>query len=293
MKKILIASILIILIGSCSQKKNNNIAGESFDSKKTEIKGENQKDGLYKTFENDDHKYGIMDEKGNIVIEPNYDGLEKRSDFYYLTHTDNKKDNFVWLDVQNKKLIILPKYAEYHLNIKYNIDVLYDNNQKMRVVQNGTKIIIPFISQSIQKFGKYVFANNVETSSVDLFDDALKKIDDHVALKDAILLSDQSKLIVVTDLKDKMGIMNFDLKLVVPFQYSSIIPYAFDDKYFIISKKNIEGKPLFGIMDDTFNIIIPLTYDFIDESDSAEKELDVTEGKSTISVLFTDFIRKK
>ena len=46
-------------------------------------------------------------------------------------------------------------------------------------------------------------------------------------------------------------------------------------------------------MDDKFNIIVPLTYDFIDESDSAEKELDVTEGKSTISVLFTDFIRKK
>lgn len=41
MKKILIASILIISIGSCSQKKNNKIASELSDSKNTQIKGEN------------------------------------------------------------------------------------------------------------------------------------------------------------------------------------------------------------------------------------------------------------
>ena len=186
MKKIFIPVILLISLCSCSQTKDNKITNDISNNSSNSPTQENQAEGVYRTFEDDNHKYGIMNQKGDIVIKPVYDGLEKRSDFYYLTHTDKQKDNFVWLDVQNKKLIILPNYADCHLNINKNMDVLFDNDQKMGVVQNGSKIIIPFIYQSIEKFGLYIFAKRVEESSVDIFDNALKKIDDHVALKDVI-----------------------------------------------------------------------------------------------------------
>ncbi|QDP85347.1 hypothetical protein FNJ88_07130 [Chryseobacterium sp. SNU WT5] len=81
--------------------------------------------------------------------------------------------------------------------------------------------------------------------------------------------------------------------MVITFQYSSTIPYTYSNKYFIISKKTVEGKPIFGIMDDEFRIVVPLTYDFIDESDNAENKLEVTKGKSTSFVLFEDLIKNK
>lgn len=81
--------------------------------------------------------------------------------------------------------------------------------------------------------------------------------------------------------------------MVITFQYSSIIPYTYSNKYFIISKKTGEGKPIFGIMDDEFRIVVPLTYDFIDESDNAENKLEVAKGKSTSFVLFEDLMKNK
>jgi len=298
MKKIVIFSLTIGSLYSCSQKKENTFAEDAtVQNKDTIINGlviNNYKEkGLYKTFKNADNKYGISDAKGNVIVEATYDGLEKRSDFYYMSHNANKQDAIVWLDVQNKKLIVLPDYIDHHLNIKENIDVVVDKNQKMGVIADGKKVLIPFQYESIEKMGNKYFAKQNGKSSIDVFDQNLKKNILPFNLKDAVLLSDKENLITATNDKDKVGIINSDLKLLAPFEYSSIVPYTYDNHYFIVSKRDADDKPLFGIMDDQFKIVVPVTYTSIDESDNEEKKLEVTKDNVSKTVDFRDFITKK
>ncbi len=298
MKKIVIFSLTIGSLYSCSQKKENTFAEDAtVQNKDTIINGlviNNYKEkGLYKTFKNADNKYGISDAKGNVIAEATYDGLEKRSDFYYMSHNANKQDALVWLDVQNKKLIVLPDYIDHHLNIKENIDVVVDKNQKMGVIADGKKVLIPFQYESIEKMGNKYFAKQNGKSSIDVFDQNLKKNILPFNLKDAVLLSDKENLITATNDKDKVGIINSDLKLLAPFEYSSIVPYTYDNHYFIVSKRDADDKPLFGIMDDQFKIVVPVTYTSIDESDNEEKKLEVTKDNVSKTVDFRDFITKK
>lgn len=298
MKKILILSITIGSFYSCSQKKDKTFAEDAtVQNTDTIINGlvvNNYKEkGLYKTFKNADNKYGISDAKGNVIVDATYDGLERRSDFYYMSHNANKPDALVWLDVQNKKLIVLPNYIDHHLNIKENIDVVVDKNQKMGVIEGGKKVLIPFQYESIEKVGNKYFAKQSGKSTIDVFDQSLKKDILPFNLKDAVLLSDKENLVSVTNDKDKVGVINSDLKLLVPFEYSSIVPYTYDNHYFIVSKREANGKPLFGIMDNQFKIIVPVTYTSIDESDNEEKKLEVTKDNVSKTVDFKDFITKK
>jgi hypothetical protein len=298
MKKILILALTIGSLYNCSQKKENTFAEDATVQKRdTIINGlvinNYQEKGRYKTFKNADNKYGISDAKGDVIVEAFYDGLEKRSDFYYMSHQANKPDALVWLDVQNKKLVVLPDYIDHHLNIKENVDVVVDKNQKMGVVADGKKVLIPFQYESIEKIGNKYFAKQSGKGSVDVFDQNLKKDILPFSLKDAVLLSDKENLITVTNDKDKMGIMNSDLKLLVPFEYSSIVAYTYDNHYFIVSKKDAAGKPLFGIMDNQFKMVVPVTYTSIDESDNEEKKLEVTKDNVSRTVDFKDFITKK
>lgn len=298
MKKILIFSITIGSLYSCSQSKEKQFAADAtVQAKDTMINGlviNNYKEkGLYKTFKNADNKYGIVDDKGNIIVNAAYDGLEKRSDFYYMSHNANKPDALVWLDIQNKKLQIVPDYLDHHLNIKDNVDIMVDKNQKMGVIGAGKKVIIPFQYESIEQIGNAYFAKRSETGVVDVFDENLKKEMLPFNLKDAVVLSDKEKLISATNDKDKVGIINSDLKLLAPFEYSSIVPYTYDNHYFIVSKREADGKPLFGIMDNTFKIVVPLSYTSINESNNEEKKLEVTKGNVSKTVDFSDFINKK
>ncbi|MDQ0595526.1 hypothetical protein QFZ37_003895 [Chryseobacterium ginsenosidimutans] len=298
MKKIVILSLTIGSFYSCSQKKEKTFAEDAtVQNKDTIINGlvvNNYKEkGLYKTFKNADNKYGISDAKGNVIVEAAYDGLEKRSDFYYMSHNANKPDALVWLDVQNKKLIVLPDYIDHHLNIKDNVDVVVDKNQKMGIIESGKKVLIPFQYESIEKIGNKYFAKQSGKSSIDVFDQSLKKDILPFSLKDAVLLSDKENLVTVTNDKDKMGIINSDLKLLAPFEYSSIVAYSYDNHYFIVSKRDADGQPLFGIMDNQFKIVVPMTYTSIDESDNEEKKLEVTKDNVTKTVDFKDFITKK
>ncbi|MCJ8154063.1 WG repeat-containing protein [Chryseobacterium sp. SSA4.19] len=295
MKKILILSLTIGSLYNCSQKKENTFAKDvTVQKQDTIINGlviNNYKDrGRYKTFKNEDNKYGISDAKGNVIVESFYDGLEKRSDFYYMSHQANKPDALVWLDVQNKKLVVLPGYIDHHLNIKGNIDVVVDKNQNMGVLADGKKVLIPFQYESVEKIGNTYFAKQSSKSRVDVFDQNLKKDILPFSLKDAVLLSDKENLITATNDKDKMGIIDSDLKVLVPFEYSIIVAYTHDNHYFIVSKKDAGGKPLFGIMDHQFKIVVPVTYDHIDESDTDEKKLEVTKGIIRKTVDFKDFI---
>ncbi|MGQ7856694.1 WG repeat-containing protein [Pedobacter sp. WC2501] len=298
MKKLIVLSLILGCLYSCSQEKGKKFAEDAdVQSTDTIINGlviKNYKEkGLYKTFKDADNKYGIADVTGNVIVDATNDGLEKRSDFYYMSHNANKPDALVWLDVQNKKLIVLPDYIDHHLNIKENIDIVVDKNQKMGVIADGKKVLIPFQYESIEKIGNKYFAKQSGKSSIDVFDQNLKKDILPFSLKDAVLLSDKANLITATNDKDKVGIISSDLKLLAPFEYSSIVPYTYDNHYFIVSRRGADDKPLFGIMDNQFKIVIPMTYTFIDESDNEEKKLEVTKDNVSKTVDFMDFISKK
>lgn len=296
MKKIIILSIAIISLYSCSKEKTFKADAE-VSAQDTLINGlviNNYKEkGLYKTFKNADNKYGIADNKGNIIVDAQFDGLEKRNDFYYMSHNANKPDILVKLNVQTKNLEALPEYVDHHLNIKEDVDVLVDKNQNLGVIDVARKIIVPFQYENFEKVGNKFFAKRSDNGSVEVYDNNLQKQILPFNLKDFILLSEKENLISATDDKNKIGILNSDLKLLAPFEYSSIVPYSYNNQYFIVSKKDNNDKPLFGIMNNKFEIVVPITYNSIDESSNEEKKLEVTQGNTTKMVDFTDFISKK
>lgn len=298
MKQLIVLSLTLCSLYSCSQEKGKKFAEDAdvpnTDTIINDLVINNYLDkGLYKTFKNADNKYGISDAKGNVIVDSSNDGLEKRSDFYYMSHNANKPDALVWLDIKNRKLIVLPDYIDHHLNILQNVDVLVDKNQKMELIADGKKLLLPFHYESFEKIGNKYFAKHSNKSSVDVFDLYLRKEILPFNLKDAVLLSDKEDLITVTNDKDKMGIITSDLKILAPFEFSSIVPYTYDNHYFIVSKRGADGQPLFGIMDNQFKIVVPVTYTSIDESDNEEKKLEVTKGNVSKTIDFLNFISKK
>lgn len=82
-------------------------------------------------------------------------------------------------------------------------------------------------------------------------------------------MSEKNKLIKVQNIENNYGIVDYDLKFIVPFEYYSINANRDDENYFIVTKRHNNGNDLiYGVMNAKGELIVPLIYNYIRESDA-------------------------
>ncbi|AWG26044.1 WG repeat-containing protein [Flavobacterium kingsejongi] len=251
---------LLLNLTACSQKNENTKSNAEKGNVKELIEGEHHDNQNYYIFKKN-QKFGICDGVGNIIIPAQFDEFGQRNDNYYV---EQKNGNYIlyWLDVKNKKLVSLPQFADFHFNISDNIDVFTDENQKFGVYKNRKEVLLPFSYFKMNKFGNTILGRKEGLKVVDAFDTKLVP-KSGIDFSDFRLLSEKEQLVAV-EKEGKWGVVNYDLKQVVPYRYSNINELQSHGGYFIVSQKE-NNKNLFGIIDVKGKVIVALNYCDIEE----------------------------
>lgn len=191
-------------------------------------------------------KYGLMDYQGNVILQPNYDGFERCSVGREYDESDNYhslvvigNDKFE-ITVANGKVEISETPHLYHSIPTSTLeDKSYDerdryfegyaaarkNDKWGYVSQENDKKVISY---------KYEAVNDLEPGETAACDYCRPVTDGLVAVK-----------------KDgMMGIINLDEDVIVPFEYTNIMPGS--DGVFVACKDGIWGVILVGEAQNTF-----------------------------------------
>lgn len=280
MDKSKIIIILILLLNNSCTQKNNKIfrISESGDN--------------YDIFQSNLLNYGIVDKSRNIIIPAKYEYITRRySDNYYLLKLNNNYVLF-WLDSTNKKLIKLHLLEDYHFSINKEMDVFVNKDQVFGVLKNRSDTILPFKYSKFEKIGDNFFGKLKNIKSSNIFDLKLNELPSN-GISDFNLLSKRNKLIKVQNSKNNYGIIDYDLKFIVPFEYYSINTNRDYENYFIVTKRHINGNDLmYGVMNVKGEIIVPLIYNYIRESDTENFKVIVRKNNNFETKNFYEFVKE-
>lgn len=208
----------------------------------------------YKKFEggiiknNETQKLGYIDSEGNIIIPTEYSNIEKMDDSYYNTETNNESK----IDYSN------------YLKI-------YKDESGYGIASKEGKILIDCQYTTIINFDPYTFAvtkgdeTNAEIGIVDLYGNIIQEFRSGGILDNS---EEFDKFAIVTS-NNKKGVIDRNLKEIIPTQYDSIIMRNFEED------NSEDSKYLFAVEKDG-------QYEVLDENGESV----VNESLYTISKLF-------
>ena len=210
-------------------------------------------------------KYGIIDERGELVLPLEYDFVERPSEYSYYAEffVATKQDTVIIVD-ENINVISEAGIVSYLWSGR-NDDVLLTNREnKMGLVDFKGKQTIPFLYDTLYH------------------EWSVPQVNGYIAKKDGFygLISRDNKIIqpfkynyiyvlngyaVYVDKNYKVGIFHGNGSIMIPFEYDAIYSTYYnylkkefpDTEDIFIVEKN--GK--FGTIDDKNKVIIPIIYD--------------------------------
>ncbi|MBQ7256767.1 MAG: WG repeat-containing protein [Abditibacteriota bacterium] len=255
MKRIVFICILLFLliIGAClylSQRQTGYL--DLVDNKKhyTNYMGNQFKNNYAIIYKND--KNGLIDQKYNIILKPEYIHITSLSNDIFLLPTDNK-----YMFYNPKK----NKYSE-----EYNTANVFNENLAGVTLKNKNYIIndnfdiikeIPYKIISPFFFGNAVIKNNNLCGVIN----SSGKILVYPKYKKLYIINEQ--LAAITLDNRYMKLLNLDTNQITDDNYSSI---CIPNKCGILVTKHLK----YGLLDDTGKMIVPIKYSHIDNCVSSK-----------------------
>jgi hypothetical protein len=219
--------------------------------------------------QNDKYKYGIINNKGQTVIECQYSWA---SGIDYLTLGN---ENAIGVYDSHLNLIIPHKYHNiYHDNDKriYAIEKDSLENYRLGVFNTLGEQIIPFeyqgtkdidyssnLNSFMRKNGKFGIIDTLNNILVPFeYDYMFKVTDDPTKLENGIQV-DKNKYFVIQKViqNNKLyGIIDNKGKIIIPIEYHEIYTILFNDKFFVCRKLNN-----YGLINVENKQILPFEYE--------------------------------
>ena len=256
-----------------------------------------------------DDKWGVIDEKANIVIDPGYQEMivipNKNNDIFLCTYDVNYENGEYKTKALNSKNQEI--FLEYDLieaipnkddanNLWYEEDVLrVKKNEKYGLISYENKKILDFEYDSIiaiegvknvfkiEKEGKYGIANSKGTILVEPKYEDVK-----------ILGKDDKSGFIIKD-KGLYGVIDYSSKEILETKYEEIYNINYKEKYYIkedgIKKViNKEGKE---ILRNGFDEILQLSEEGIIYKKNNKVGLKTYEGETKIKPEYEDLLQVK
>lgn len=215
------------------------------------------------------HKYGISDKFGNKIIDAMYDydqNIEQRGNEYFFI-----SGKLHWLDVENRKMVPLSEFYDYHGTIKKGYDI-FDKKKygEVGLVKDRKEVILPFEYFSITDYKKFILGKRSYDEKVDFFDTNVKKIQKNEIKRfnkiDEFIATDITfpSIFVAENDNGKKALMDINLKYLTAFKYDFIDPfYTRNDYYSVGIEKNDGNGYLETLIDEKGNEIAPPIFDRI------------------------------
>jgi hypothetical protein len=245
------------------------------------------KDNLYPFYSN--KKAGFMDRNNNIIIPAQYDGVDKFKEGYAEVRIKSAKGlidktgQFViqpefeqllydpiskmayartfnrkvyYIDLEGNKLEI--NYSETGYFFKGDYNYVRNEYKKYGIIDKKGKIIVPLIYDYITIIDRgFVVYDGGRSALIDKNNQFILPFD-----YDFIWFHENSEIIVISKNK-KVGVMNLNFEMIIPYTYESISKAIENKKTnhndIAIAKKN--GK--YGVIDFLGNVYIPFEWDEI------------------------------
>ena len=172
----------------------------------------------------DKKKYGIVDDKQNIIIPATYNQLRHRSDLFFM---ERKKSEFYTylLDPKKKEFQALPKGMVFNSELKENDTTYYlfvDSNRNMGVLDKNMDEVLPFEFDDGMLCGNtFVMSRNYRGRQYKEFYTMEGK---QIELPEKVKSVACNKgAIIITNRLGSFGALNKEGKLTIPMKYQT--PY--------------------------------------------------------------------
>ncbi|MEP7093528.1 MAG: WG repeat-containing protein, partial [Flavobacterium sp.] len=243
-------------------------------------------------------KYGIINEFGKEIIQPEYDILEHPQEDYHESEIfEAKNKNYITLlDKCGNKIYDKIKGYSFDFSRLENkvqrVYIIQNLKSQCGVVDGQGKIIIPFIYDEIQNF-------HGTGNSIVKFKGKFGIIDSNNKIRYPIenesIMSGKDIDYYIINKNGKAGIISKNLSPILNFNYQNLSPCYYDDMNRFIAKQNDK----YGVIDRTGRTIIPFVYSemsnwieygagsnyhFVTKND--KKGLITKEGKTVIPIIY-------
>jgi len=265
---------------------NHYLSPKYFDESKPNI--------VYYSIEHD-KKFGISNRDGETIIKPAYDELRQLANEYFMG--DQK---LYWLNVADKKMIALPQYKNFVQSIKPGYDVFEKSvggDDKMGVVLNREKVIIPFDYYQFEKHDHFIIASKPNLD--ELYDLNFKKIPNKGIQKintiDKFISSTikYPTIFAGENSNKKKALVDKNLKLLTPFKYEFINPFFEINNYYIAGIRTADGSNYsYGIIDMTGKEVVPFIFCNISEEFDKNGKLKFCLKDKSQTMDFKSFLQK-
>lgn len=216
--------------------------------------------------------YGLMDERGNVIIEAKYDDIMEPTNGYigackngkwgYLDETGEQVIDFLYHDIKG---ISKSGVAPVKLHDRYNGWRIVNENGELKKLENDIKFTY------ISEFNNHGYAIVSNGFFYFIMEDNGYMVDNHAY---SSLKYIESKDIYVGTRQGKLCLINRDEEVIVdPDDYYDIVHYPVDGLS-LISKDN-----KYGYIDELGMLVIPLTYtNASDFSDNGLAYVEIEDG---------------
>lgn len=245
---------------------------------------------------NNERKFGIVNRDGETIIEPKYNEIRQLTNEYFMAD-----EKLYWLNVTNKKMVLLSQFVNFDQSLKPGYDVFEKNigsENKYGVMLNREKVIIPFEYYSFEKHEQFIIARKKE-SIHDLYDLNFKKISgkgiQEIYLIDHFIASDikYPTLFVAQGSNKKKALVDKDLTLLTPFKYEFIDPFFGVNNYFIAGIRTADGSNYwYGIIDAKGKEVVPFIFCNISEEFDKNGKLRFCKDGKYQAMDFNSFLKQ-
>lgn len=228
----------------------------------------------YNLFYNTEGKRGICDVAGNVIIDAQYESLERVNDNYYYTSDNKERYTNYYFDRQAKKMVLLQgidimddqgngMIVSRRLIKEDTVD--YDSEYKSALYDTHGKQVIKDQYASLEVMGNVVFYQQEHKGKYGLMSLDGKKITEEIydGIKSVVDAQTEELLPVMVVQKDKQyGLINSNGKMLSPLLYDYTI--VFSEGRAVVSREK-GGLVLSGVIDINGKEVAPLEYDYISE----------------------------
>jgi hypothetical protein len=210
---------------------------------------------VFKTY-NEPHIYGVVDSLGNIAIPFKYDKIEKAGRRNFIIKKNNR---YGLLNTKGEHILPL-EYDKILYNGTYNL-VFIEKDKKWGAYTTMGKEILPIQYKSVNFTANNHLITSTENKMEFFTPEAklIKSFDVDFGLEQA---ESQTTFPIVLRNKNKDGVINASLEIVVPFEYDyiSLPPYfAYPNDSILYVKK--DGKEAF--IDTSNNLLSNMWFDSV------------------------------
>ncbi|TDG35603.1 WG repeat-containing protein [Pedobacter changchengzhani] len=228
-------------------------------------KAKDDSDSKYRVFHQEDiGKYGIVDKKGNIVINAEYNKLVDQGNSYFEEEIDpnSRKRQTYYLDVAAKKLIKIPEGLSFRHKYTEEYSVFENENRQVGLLKNNSKTIVPFKYLNLAKKDNVFMAYDMKDNAriVDLYNIEGDKIQ-LTDLMDVDFYDDLPGILVVGK-NGLKGLVDKDGKTVLPVKYNGLYYLPGSTPMIVYYEKKAKESvgQLRGLMTSEGKILTPAFY---------------------------------